>query len=106
MPTIPLKDPGPELVEGPASMDFVCRCGTKVAHGRPSFRVVDSRWSIARMLDGVTFCSVGCLRAWFLECLEAFDQIDTEEGQSYVTDLRLAHAELAAVFASVVDSQS
>lgn len=103
MPTIPLKDPGPELVEGSASADYVCRCGTKVPCGAPSFRIVDSRWSLSRMFDDLSFCSIRCIRAWFLECLNEFETIDTEESQSYVTDLRLAHAELASVFATVLE---
>jgi len=56
------------------------------------------------MLDSRKFCSIACVRAWFLEILNEFDQLDTPANEQAVTDLRATFAELAAAFAAVLAS--
>jgi len=99
-----IASPRPRVVERWSEGAQVCRCGTKLAARVPFLVVVDDHSVLSGMLDGHAFCSTLCVRAWFLESLDAFQQIDTPENERTVLDLRAAFAELASAFATILDA--
>ena len=92
----------PHVADRKSTGEGACRCGTRIASGHNFLEVVDLRPTLSTIIDSQKFCSVACVRAWFLERLNEFDQLDTPENEQVVTDLRTTFAELAAAFAAVL----
>ena len=80
---------------------LVCRCGTRLPPGSSILTVADWHPTVARLLKDQSFCSVACLRAWFLESLNELDALDTPENESLVLDLRSVFIDLVLAFADL-----
>ena len=87
-----------------SAQEQVCRCGRRIPPGTPILGVADWHPTVARILDGRPFCSVSCVRAWFLESLSELDALDTRENEELVTDLRSVFVDLALAFVELMGS--
>jgi len=85
-----------------SAREEVCRCGTRIPPGTPILGVADWHPTVARLLDGRPFCSVACVRAWFLESLSELDALDTRENEKLVLDLRSVFIDLALAFVELM----
>ena len=106
MPVHPGDEIETHITQWSSTAEQVCRCGTRIAPGTRVIGVVDSSPTISGMLDGLAFCSLRCIRAWFLETLNELDALATPENERIVFDLRSAFVELALAFVVAVDSRS
>ena len=93
---------GPSVREAPSPAQRVCRCGTVVRTGAPTVYVDGIPSTIVGVFENRTFCSVGCVRAFCLESLEALDALDTAESEKIVTDLHQVYLSLAETFAIIL----
>jgi len=87
-----------------SAQEQVCRCGRRISPGSPIFGVEDWHSSVTRLLNGRPFCSVSCIRAWFLESLSELDVLDTTENEALVTDLRSVFVDIAFAFVELMGS--
>jgi len=94
----------PPISELSSAEPGACRCGSRFVRGDQVFRVADANPTIAGLLDGQSFCSQDCVRAWFLETLSELDALDTPENEKVVVDLRAVFVDLALAYGSIVDS--
>lgn len=90
-------------VEVVATEERICRCGTLIRPRQSQYVVADLPSSLQGLFDGRTFCSVACVRAFFLEALSEIDRIYTPAGEALVSDLRATYVKLVSVFLDFVE---
>ena len=105
MQTDSLGFPAVRIRERPSTTEGSCRCGTRIARGDRIFGISGPNPSVATLLDGRPFCSISCIRAWFLETLNELDAIDTPVNERTVVDLRSTFVDLALASVAFVDSR-
>jgi len=96
----------PELTRRAPRDSETCRCGTRLGTQPLLIEVTNLTPALSPLFRGQTFCSVSCLRAFFLESLTLLDGIDTPVGEAQVSDLRATYADLALAFAELLEDWS
>lgn len=92
----------PQLVERSSAQERVCRCGTRIGVRGIAIEVVGLSGALPGLFEGQAFCSLRCVRAFFLETLSILDGLDTIEGETLISDLHATYAKLASAFATLV----
>lgn len=92
----------PRFLHRTSTGNEVCRCGTRAREGDVVLEIAGLSGTPADLLRGLVFCSDACVRAWFLETLIVFEQLDTPEAGAIVTDLRKTYLALIAVFSMLL----
>ena len=91
------------IVRRTAATAVRCRCGTTVPPGDSFFEVVGLPPAQEGPFEGQSFCSLACLRAFYLETMSILEGLDSPEAQEVVTDLRATYLELSATFSRMLD---
>ena len=94
---------GPELVEVSGPAERACRCGTKIPAQRRSLAVRNAPESVMRLLRDARFCSLPCVRAYFLEELARQETDATPADPQVLDDFRWTYLSLAGEFGRIVD---
>ncbi len=92
----------PRIVRRSAEEPFRCGCGTRIPPGDSYLRVEGLPPSQRGPFEGRTFCSLACLREFYLETLSVLEAMDTPESQAVVSDLRATYLELGATFSRLL----
>lgn len=92
----------PSIRESPSRGPGICRCGTRLATGDPTFSIEGLSDSSRAIFDGRRFCSIRCVRAFCLESLEALDALDTNQSKTIITDIHEVYQGLADTFARIL----
>ena len=96
----------PRVISRADTADHRCRCGVRLAAGATYLQLSGVSERLVGIFSEQRFCSMGCLRAFFLETLAELEVFDTAKAEVVVSDLRYAYADLAAAFASVLQPGS
>lgn len=91
------------VIETSAPSDRRCRCGNRLAAGRTAFGVTAVPGALVPLFDREVFCSMGCVRAYFLEELAILESIATPESESQLDGLRLMYRYLVASLERLID---
>lgn len=70
---------------------------------RLHLEVVGLAESLQELFENRAFCSLGCVRAYFLETLNGLERLETPEGESLISDLRASYLYLASAFAALLE---
>jgi hypothetical protein len=93
----------PAIHESYEPTDRTCRCGTKIRASQTAYEVRRVPPRLVRVFDGVGFCSLPCIRAYFLERLEEVDSMESADGDRLSVELRVTYDTLSAEFARLID---
>lgn len=94
------------IVERVSSTDSTCRCGTQLKPGSRVREVEGLPEELQVFLRGEVFCSLRCVRAFFLETLRTLEHLDSPAAELVVTDLRAIYFKTALAFALVLRQAS
>lgn len=94
---------GPVLAESPDFTNRICRCGTPIPAGRSCLTVRRVPESLAQLLASARFCSLPCVRAYFLEELGRREATAAPGDSQVPDDLRWTYLSLAGDFARLID---
>lgn len=96
----------PKLVALVAASPSVCRCGTRLSPGTSCLVVEQLPPRVLPMFQDLGFCSVGCVRAHFLESLSILEGMEGPASEAVVSDLRLVYRDLTVSFAQLLAAQA
>lgn len=95
----------PTIRERTSDGPIACRCGTRIPKGGRHLEVGGLPPSAGGLFRGLGFCSLGCIRAFYLETLSALEGLDSPSAETMVSDLRETYIHLASSFAKMLDQQ-
>lgn len=93
----------PSLEERPLEAAQQCRCGSRMERSDIAFRLKGTSQRMADLFQEQEFCSMQCVRAFFLESLSTLDALEAQGVEDLVSDLRDTYAALAREFSTIVD---
>ena len=95
-----------EILQAPNDHPQRCRCGTFLSPGTKCWVVKGASPALQPLVEGIGFCSLGCLRVFLLESLELFDALDRLNANLVVDDLHDAYRELSHLLARSIESNN
>ena len=105
-PLLPPEDgAAPKICERTSHGPISCRCGVRIPKGGRHLEVEGLPASAAGLFRGLGFCSLPCVRAFYLETLSALEGLDSPAAETMVSDLRETYIRLASSFAKMLGEQ-
>ncbi len=94
---------GPQLAESPDFTERTCRCGARIPAGRSCLTVRRVPESLVQLFSSARFCSLPCVRAFFLEELGRRESLMPATDPRVPDDLRWTYLSLAGEFSRLID---
>jgi len=98
----PGSDAVAQIVERPGA-SAQCRCGTRLGTETLRYELVGVPRSVRGILEGRSFCSHRCVRAFFLETMETFDGMSATTAAAMVSDLHQVYLATVRTFARLLE---
>ena len=100
------RDPAakPRLTKRSTVRSDRCRCGTRLVPGAEHWIIENTPASLTPLIDGTTFCSLRCTRAFLLESMETLDSLDRANAETLVSDLRETYLLLSVILSQAAQA--